>query len=1017
MSATENNTIIPLQDKRLSILSDLEEFAFYGFPDFDDEQRLTYFEFNESELALIGQSPSLEAKVHAALQLGYFKAKHIFFRLSLQKIPQADLHFVMSHYFQHKTLDKFTITKHEYYTQRECIAKFFGYSLWSNEALLKLQDRAQCSVKLDISPNFIAHELLAFLTTQKIIRPGYSTLQKIVSSTLTQERQRLKTCLQQLLTTENQQNLKQLIENENTLSELAALKQDAKSFGSTMMGIECKKHDVLQPLHDLAKTLLPALAISRQNIAHYASLANYYTINDLARMHEMQAYLYLLCYVFQRYQQISDNLVDAFNFQVKKLEKEIKIKADSYESDGSDNQDKQVGNLLLLYVDDDPNDIHARAFKILPKESIRSIGEKMVKKYQPKRKQILKWQERDKAAARYKHHLRPLFMKLDFKSQQSDNPLLKALKWLKSCYEKQQSLTKQPFENFPKGFISKRIEPYLIIDDPENTDDDGNLGKKILGNRYETLVYLQIMKQIETGAIYINHSIRHRPFAHSLVSLQEKKDILATLDIPWLKIPCQSQLDLLFKELDRLWTEVNHNLKQGTLKHLKYNLTKKELLWVKPKSINEEETPEKQSFYDKMQTCDLSDVLRFANDNCGFLSAFTPLQPRYNKQKIDEDNLIAVMIAQATGIGNHKMAQTSDCTYNVLESTYKMYLRLSTLKRVNEIVANHIASLSIFPHYTFDLDILYGSLDGQKFETITPTIKARYSRKYFKKGRGVVAYTLLSNYVPIQSNLIGAHEHESHFAFDIWYNNTSLITPTVVTGDMHSVNKANFALFHWFGGELRPRFTNLKRELHNVYGTKAPEDYTDFLVQPAGQLDKQVMLDEGDNIDQIVATLALKEISQSTLIKKLCTLSPNNKTRKAVFEYNKLIRSIYTLKCILDPKILENAHRSQNRLESYHTLRGAIAKVSGRKALLGQTDLEMEISNQCGLLICNTIILYNASIHSHLLATSSINKKLLKFLKKCSPIAWQHIHFTGYFSFYRNKNKIDISKIVENVLF
>jgi hypothetical protein len=84
---------------------------------------------------------------------------------------------------------------------------------------------------------------------------------------------------------------------------------------------------------------------------------------------------------------------------------------------------------------------------------------------------------------------------------------------------------------------------------------------------------------------------------------------------------------------------------------------------------------------------------------------------------------------------------------------------------------------------------------------------------------------------------------------------------------------------------------------------------------------------------------------------------------------------------------------------------------------LGQTDLEMEISNQCGLLICNTIILYNASIHSHLLATSSINKKLLKFLKKCSPIAWQHIHFTGYFSFYRNKNKIDISKIVENVLF
>jgi len=30
-------------NKRLTVLSELEEFAFYGFPDFDDEQRSTYF--------------------------------------------------------------------------------------------------------------------------------------------------------------------------------------------------------------------------------------------------------------------------------------------------------------------------------------------------------------------------------------------------------------------------------------------------------------------------------------------------------------------------------------------------------------------------------------------------------------------------------------------------------------------------------------------------------------------------------------------------------------------------------------------------------------------------------------------------------------------------------------------------------------------------------------------------------------------------------------------------------------
>ena len=45
--------------------------------------------------------------------------------------------------------------------------------------------------------------------------------------------------------------------------------------------------------------------------------------------------------------------------------------------------------------------------------------------------------------------------------------------------------------------------------------------------------------------------------------------------------------------------------------------------------------------------------------------------------------------------------------------------------------------------------------------------------------------------------------------FDIWYRNTSEIVPTVITGDMHSVNKANFAILHWFGPRFEPRFTDL----------------------------------------------------------------------------------------------------------------------------------------------------------------------------------------------------------------
>ena len=56
--------------------------------------------------------------------------------------------------------------------------------------------------------------------------------------------------------------------------------------------------------------------------------------------------------------------------------------------------------------------------------------------------------------------------------------------------------------------------------------------------------------------------------------------------------------------------------------------------------------------------------------------------------------------------------------------------------------------------YSFDLEVLYGGVDGQKFEVGSLTLKARRSKKYFGKGKGVVAYTLLANHIHCKTELI-----------------------------------------------------------------------------------------------------------------------------------------------------------------------------------------------------------------------------------------------------------------------
>jgi len=82
------------------------------------------------------------------------------------------------------------------------------------------------------------------------------------------------------------------------------------------------------------------------------------------------------------------------------------------------------------------------------------------------------------------------------------------------------------------------------------------------------------------------------------------------------------------------------------------------------------------------------------------------------------------------------------------------------------------------------------------------------------------------------------------------------VTPTTITGDMHSINKANFAILHWFNLSLAPRFTNPQAQVKQLYCGGNAKDYENYLIQPAGQIDRELIVSEKANIDRIVATLA-----------------------------------------------------------------------------------------------------------------------------------------------------------------
>jgi Domain of unknown function (DUF4158) len=169
------------KSERLNVLSEPEQFALYGLPDFDDNQRMQYFVFTEPVPVLALDRPTLHAQVYCALQIGYFKAKQAFFIFSWDQ-TEEDGSFLLARYFAGQEFVPHPITRHEHYAQRTAIAALFGYRLWSTDFLPLLREQATRIVPREVAPAFIVAELIVFLNEQKIVRPGYTTLQTLISS-------------------------------------------------------------------------------------------------------------------------------------------------------------------------------------------------------------------------------------------------------------------------------------------------------------------------------------------------------------------------------------------------------------------------------------------------------------------------------------------------------------------------------------------------------------------------------------------------------------------------------------------------------------------------------------------------------------------------------------------------------------------------------------------------------------------------------------------------------------------
>ena len=354
--------------------------------------------------------------------------------------------------------------------------------------------------------------------------------------------------------------------------------------------------------------------------------------------------------------------------------------------------------------------------------------------------------------------------------------------------------------------------------------------------------------------------------------------------------------------------------------------------------------------------------------------------------------------------------------YQRLASTSDNRIRLETLREANDRVSNGIARLPIFQHYNLGPTV-HSSSDGQKFETRRDTVNARHSPKYFGLKKGIVSYTLVANHVPVNAEVIGANEHESHYVFDLLYNNTTDIEIDIHSTDTHGTNQVNFAILHLFGYQFAPRYRDIYTVVNeSLYGFKHPSYYTDALIKPVRKINIDLIISEWENIQRIIVSLAQKTTTQSIITGKLSAYARKNRTKRALWEYDNIIKSLYLLDYIDSPPLRQHVHTALNRGENYYKLRRAIAYANFGK-LRFKTEREQQIWNECSRLLTNCIIYYNASLLSGVLALreQAGDYEGIARLARISPVAWSHINLFGRYEFDKLLEPIELDSLIEEL--
>ena len=973
----------------IKILSNENILKFNNPPIFLTKERNIHFYIPKWVENITNDLENYNNKVGFILQFIYFKTTQKFY--SPQNFKKQDIDYISKKLqFNEKIIFRnsykyTTIKRHQ-----DTILKNLGYLKFDEKIKSLLYKEAYKLAFKQIKPKIVFHYLIEFLKNKRIEIPTYNTIATIITEVFKTVEVKLLSIINNNINENQKESLNELLENLNNkenkkrkIYKLTILKKVNQKLKPKSIKENVDDLKYLKELFYRLEPLINKLSLSFDIIKYYAYIVKKYKSSQVLAKNKNKRYLLLIGFIVHQYFYLSDVLVETFIKSVKTNSNKCIVKHKDIIYD----RKETIDNILIDIENILNNDEIDYKIRVLEAKKIINTN----KNYKNKKGKSNNYYDIiENSSVKLQNKVSNILKELEFDKESSNKDIIEAIEYYKLKDGKLNN-------NVPIEFLES-----------EHSDEIFDNKGKLKVSLYKVFLFNAVLDNIKSGTLNLKHSYQYKSFESYLILkefwMKNRKEILENTGLKQFE-NFMTVINKLMKILSKQYEVTNSNIDKGFNQDISF--TKNGKLKLKTPKLEKEEI-EIMDIFSQKKYVSLFEVLETVNKSTNFNESFEHWNIKENRDKPENRSFYAGIMGKGCNLGISKTAKISKhINKSELETISNWYFSLDNINKANDKVIGFIDKLELPKVFKSNKEKTHTSSDGQKFKISVDSLNANYSYKYFGQEKGVTIYSFIDDtHKLFHSTVISSSEREASYVID------GLLQNEVVKSDMHSTdthgyNELIFGITHFLGISFAPRIKNLKDQKLYSFIKKSDMKNKGYKINSDRKLNINLIKNNWDDILRFIATIKQKNVTASQLFKRLSSYSKQHLLYRALKEFGRLIKTIFILRYVDDPKLRQMIEKQLNKMENGNKFNKAVAHGNNQK-MRDPLKEDQLISDGCRRLIENSIICWNYLYVSQLIynTTNESNKKeIIKSIKNGSIVTWQHVNMIGEYDF--NKKIID----------